>query len=275
VRLGRRGIGGLLLRWAVFAVAVAAWQLVTSFAVPDDKKVFFPPPSAIARRMYELWLSGPAGHGFLTPAVAADIVPSVERMLAGWLLAAVLGVGLGLLLGRLPAALDYVDPLIQFCRAVPPPVLIPVFIVLFKLGPTMRLAVIVSGVVWPILLNSIDGARTVEPLRLDVARVFALTPWQRLRGIILPAAGPKIFAGLRVSLSMAIILMVISEMVGGTEGIGYRLYITKDSFQLPDMWSVIVLLGLLGYTFNALLLALEHHVLAWQRGERQLIQGPK
>jgi ABC-type nitrate/sulfonate/bicarbonate transport system permease component len=259
------GLRGFLLRWAVFAAAVAAWQLVTAVAVPEDEKVFFPPPSVIARRMYELWLSGPADHAFLTPAVAADIVPSVERLLAGWLLAAVLGVGLGLLLGRLPDALDYVDPLIQFFRAIPPPALIPVFIVLFKLGPAMRLAVIVTGVVWPILLNSIDGARTVEPLRLEVARVFALTRWQRFRGIILPAASPKIFAGLRVSLSMSIILMVISEMVGGTDGLGYRLFTTKDAFQLPDMWSVIVLLGLLGYTFNALLLGLQRHVLAWHR----------
>jgi ABC-type nitrate/sulfonate/bicarbonate transport system permease component len=254
-----------MLRWAVFATAVAAWQLVTLIAVPEDKKVFFPPPSVIAHRMYQLWLSGPADHGFLTPAATADILPSLERMLTGWLLAVVLGVGLGVLLGRLPAVLDYVDPLIQFFRAIPPPALIPVFIVLFKLGPAMRLAVIVCGVIWPILLNSIDGARTVESLRLDVARVFAVTPWQRLRGIILPAAGPKIFAGLRVSLAMSIILMVISEMVGGTDGIGYRLFTAKDSFQLPDMWSVIVLLGLLGYTFNALLIALERHVLAWQR----------
>jgi ABC-type nitrate/sulfonate/bicarbonate transport system permease component len=259
-----------LLRWGVFAAAVSVWQLVTEVAVPEDEKVYFPPPSVIAHRFYQLWLSGPADHGFLTPAVAADIVPSVERMLAGWLLAAVIGVGLGVLLGRLPAVLDYVDPLIQFFRAIPPPALIPVFIVLFKLGPAMRLAVIVSGVVWPILLNAIDGARTVEPLRLDVARVFAVTPWRRLRGIILPAAGPKIFAGLRVSLSMAIILMVISEMVGGTDGIGYRLFTTKDSFQLPDMWAVIVLLGLLGYTFNALLLGLERRVLAWQRAERRV-----
>jgi ABC-type nitrate/sulfonate/bicarbonate transport system permease component len=262
--------GGFLLRWTVFAATVATWQLVASVAVPEDEKVFFPPPSVIAPRMRQLWLSGPPGHGFLTPAATADIVPSVERVLAGWLLAVVLGVGLGLLLGRLPGVLDYVDPPIQFFRAVPPPILIPVFIVLFKLGPTMRLAVIVSGVIWPVLLNTIDGARTVEPLRLDVARVFALTPWQRLHGIILPAAGPKIFAGLRVSLSMSIVLMVISEMVGGTDGIGYRLYIAKDSFQLPDMWSIIVLLGVLGYTFNALLLGFERHVLAWQRGERRV-----
>lgn len=259
---GRARVTGFLLRWTVFGAAVATWQLLASVAVPEDERVFFPPPSVIAPRMYALWVSG--------PAATTDIVPSVERVLAGWLLAAVAGVGLGLVLGRRPGLLAYADAPIQFFRAVPPPILIPVFIVLFKLGPAMRVAVIVSGVVWPILLNTIDGARTVEPLRLDVARVFALRPAQRFRGIILPAAGPKIFAGLRVSLSMAIVLMVISEMVGGTDGIGYRLYVSKDSFQLADMWACIVLLGLLGYALNALLLAVERRVLAWHHAERRV-----
>ncbi|MFB9836640.1 ABC transporter permease [Actinoallomurus acaciae] len=266
---GRSGPTGLLLRWIVFAVAVALWQLATYVAVPEDDKIFFPAPTTIAKRMYELWLTGPASHLFLTPAATGNILPSIGRMLAGWGIAVVFGVGLGVLLGRSRRLLDYVDPLIQFFRAIPSPALIPVFIVLFKLGLTMRLAVIVFGVLWPILLNSIDGARSVEPVQMDLSRVFALTRFERFRLIIMPSAAPKIFAGLRVSLSMSIILMVISEMVGGTNGIGYTLYTAKDSFQLPDMWSAIVLLGILGYTLNALLLWVERRLLSWHRGARR------
>jgi ABC-type nitrate/sulfonate/bicarbonate transport system permease component len=269
---GRSGPTGLALRWLVFAGAIALWQLATYVAVPEDDKLFFPAPTVIARRMYELWLTGPANHVFLTPAATSNIFPSLGRMLAGWGLAVVIGVGAGVLLGRSQRLLDYVDPLIQFFRALPSPTLIPVFIVLFKLGLTMRLAVIVFGVLWPILLNSIEGARSVEPLQMDLARVFALTRSQRFRLIVIPSAGPKIFAGLRVSLSLSIILMVISEMVGGTNGIGYTLYAAKDSFELPDMWSAIVLLGILGYTFNAALLSVERHVLAWHRGARRVEQ---
>jgi ABC-type nitrate/sulfonate/bicarbonate transport system permease component len=269
---GRSGPTGLALRWLVFAGAVALWQLATHVAVPEDDKLFFPAPTVIARRMYELWLTGPANHLFLTPAATGNIFPSLGRMLAGWSIAVVVGVSVGVLLGRSQRLLDYVDPLIQFFRALPSPTLIPVFIVLFKLGLTMRLAVIVFGVLWPILLNSIEGARSVEPLQMDLARVFALTRSQRFRLIIMPSAGPKIFAGLRVSLSLAIILMVISEMVGGTNGIGYTLYTAKDSFELPDMWSAIVLLGILGYTLNAALLRVERRVLAWHRGARRVEQ---
>ncbi|MDN3360116.1 ABC transporter permease [Actinomadura sp. DC4] len=269
---GRSGPAGLALRWAVFAVAVAIWQLVTYVGVPEDDKLYFPHPTTIAKRMYDLWLTGPASHLFLTEAATENVLPSIGRMLAGWAIAVVIGVSLGVLLGRSQTLLDYVDPLIQFFRALPSPTLIPVFIVLFKLGLTMRLAVIVFGVLWPILLNSIEGARSVEPLQIDISRVFALSRVERFRLIVVPSAGPKIFAGLRVSLSLSIILMVISEMVGGTNGIGYTLYAAKDSFELPDMWAAIVLLGIIGYSFNAALLAVERRVLAWHRGARRVDQ---
>jgi ABC-type nitrate/sulfonate/bicarbonate transport system permease component len=144
-----------------------------------------------------------------------------------------------------------------------------VFIVIFKIGTSMRLAVIVFGVVWPILLNTIDGVRSVEPLQLDTARVFRLSRLEQLRLIVIPAAAPKIFAGLRVGLSLAVILMVVSELVGGTDGIGYLLSSAKESFELPDMWAVIVLLGVLGYTANALLILVERRVLAWHHGVRR------
>jgi ABC-type nitrate/sulfonate/bicarbonate transport system permease component len=269
-RAPRSRLTGVVLRWLVFVVALGLWQLIVSVAVTGEYDLYFPPPSTIARRMYELWLSGPGAHAFLTAEATGNVIPSILRMLAGWGIAAVLGITLGLLLGRSQRALDYVDPLIQFFRTVPPPALIPVFIVVFKIGTGMRLAVIVFGVVWPILLNSIEGARSVEPLRLDLARVFNVRLTRRLTRIILPATAPKIFAGLRVSLSLSIILMVISEMVGATDGIGLTLFNAKDSFLLPDMWAVIVLLGSLGYAFNTALLWVERHFLAWHRGERQV-----
>jgi ABC-type nitrate/sulfonate/bicarbonate transport system permease component len=269
---GRSGPAGVAVRWAVFAVAVLLWDLATHVAVPEDDKMFFPSPLTIARRMYNLWLTGPADHVFLTHTATANILPSIGRMLGAWFIAVVLGVAVGILLGRVQWLHDYADPLIQFFRALPSPALIPVFIVIFKIGTTMRLAVIVFGVVWPILLNTIDGVRSVEPLQMDTAYVFQLTRLERLRLIIIPAATPKIFAGLRVSLSMAIILMVISELVGGTDGIGYLLSSAKESFLMPDMWAAIVLLGILGYLANAALIQVERRTLAWHRGVRQIEQ---
>src|SRR5262249_39069103 len=158
---------------------------------------------------------------------------------------------------------DYVDPLIHFLRALPPPALIPIFIIFFKLTTTMRVTVIIFGVIWPIVLNAIEGAQAVEPVQMDTARVYKLRPTERFRLLILPAAGPKIFAGLRVSIALALILMVVSEMIGGRDGIGYTLYNAQQSFALPDMWACIVLLGFLGYGFNTVLLWIERSTMSW------------
>jgi ABC-type nitrate/sulfonate/bicarbonate transport system permease component len=263
-------LGGVALRWSVFAVAVALWQLATSTVVPEDYRLFFPPPTVIAKTGLHTWFSGPVSHAFLSSTAVDNMLPSLGRLLGGWSLAAVAGILIGVLLGRSKHAIEYVDPLIQLGRSIPAPALIPVFIVLFKLGTTMQVAVIVFGVIWPILLNAIEGARSVEPLQLDIARVFRLTLLERLRLITIPAAAPKIFAGLRISLSLSIILMVTSEMIGATNGVGYFLVGARKSFLLPEMWSAIVLLGILGYLLNTVFLWIERRLLAWHRGARHV-----
>jgi ABC-type nitrate/sulfonate/bicarbonate transport system permease component len=245
-------------------VLVGAWELATRLAVNP----FFPPPSKIVKNMRELWLSGPASQLLLTENVREDIVPSLSRLLGGWAIAALLGVTAGIALGRSQKLVDYLGPLLHFLRAVPPPALLPVFIVILGLSSTMQLGVIVFGVIWPILLNTIDGARSVQPTQIETARVFRVSRQRWLLGVVLPAASPKIFAGLRISLSLALILMVISELVGTTDGLGRALEDAKAEFSIPDMWAVVVLLGILGYVLNAALLAVENLVLHWHHGAR-------
>jgi ABC-type nitrate/sulfonate/bicarbonate transport system permease component len=186
-------------------------------------------------------------------------------MLAGWAIAAVCGVVVGLALGRSGVVLQYLSPLFAFVRAVPPPLLVPLFLVLFELGTPMQLATIVVGVVWPVLLSSIDGAASVHPVQVETARVLHLRPMQWWLRVVLPAAMPKVMAGLRVSLSLALILMVISELVGATNGLGFQLALAQRRFDFVTMWTVVVLLGVLGYAFNAGLVAVESRVLRWQR----------
>jgi ABC-type nitrate/sulfonate/bicarbonate transport system permease component len=112
------------------------------------------------------------------------------------------------------------------------------------------------------ILGAADGARSIEPLHLETARVFGLTRGQRLLRIVLPSAAPKIFAGLRLSLSLALILMVIAEFFS-TEGIGFQLRAAQRAFDLPGVWGAIVLLGILGYVLNQAFLLLEKRVLTW------------
>ncbi|RCG30781.1 ABC transporter permease [Sphaerisporangium album] len=265
----RRARGGrlsaLVTRVWLIPVVVAAWEIGTRQAA----SAYFPPPSQIVARAYELWFSGPAAHLFLTDDALGDFLPSLARLFGGWAVACVLGIGLGVALGRSRALAGYIDPLVEFGRAIPPPALVPLFIVIFKLGTEMQVATIVYGVIWPILINSIDGARYVDRLHMDTAEVFGMGRAQRLFRIILPAAGPKIFAGLRLSVALAVILMVLSELVGSTDGIGYQLSYTQMNFDLAGMWSVIVLLGVLGLVLNASFLAVERRVLSWHRRARQ------
>ncbi|MBW4721152.1 ABC transporter permease [Saccharothrix obliqua] len=247
-------------RWLVFAGLVVAWELGTWFA--DDP--FFPRPTVIADAARGLWLSGPVDQLYLSDAVFQHVLPSIGRLLGGWAIAAVIGVAIGVALGRSATAMQYAGPVLTFLRSVPPPALVPVFLLVFNVGTQMQLATIVFGVLWPILLNSVDGARSVDTTKYETSAVFRIPKAQWVLGVVLPAAAPKIFAGLRVSLSLSLVLMVVSELVGTDNGIGSQLLVAQREFDFPDMWAGIVLLGILGYALNTVLLAFERRALSWQ-----------
>jgi ABC-type nitrate/sulfonate/bicarbonate transport system permease component len=261
-RYGASLVTGALHRWLALAVAVAAWEIGTR----AEGSPFFPPPSKIVSRMYHLWFSGPASRLFLTSDATSNVLPSLLRMAVGLTVSIVAGVSLGLALGRSERVFAYLDPAFQFVRVIPPPTLVPVFIVLFKLGTEMQIASIIFSAIWPILLNTTDGARSVDPQQLEIAEVFKLSTADRVLRIIIPATLPKIFAGLRLSLSLSLILMVFSELLPGTaNGIGFELTDAQSRSDLPTVWAAIVLLGILGYALNTLLLVVERRVLAWHR----------
>lgn len=261
----RRGWGvmiAILHRWLILVLGVAAWELGTRATTSP----YFPTPAKIVTRMYHLWFSGPISHVFLTSTAVQNILPSLGRMALGLAASVVVGITVGLALGRSRRAFEYLDPLLQFARVIPPPTLVPIFIVLLSVGTQMQLASIIFSAVWPILLNTADGARSVDRLQMDTARVFQLSGTDRLFKIIIPASLPKIFAGLRLSLSLSLILMVFSELLPGTaNGIGFELVDAQSRSDLPTMWAGIVLLGILGYLLNSILLLVEQRLLAWHR----------
>ncbi|MEV4325874.1 ABC transporter permease subunit [Microbispora rosea] len=256
-----RAVGRL---WLV-PVTLVVWEVATRAA----EQPFFPPPSATLARMGEMWLSGPLAHLLLTEQAMDDFGPSLARLFAGWALAAVLGVAAGIAIGCSPRLSGYLDPLIHLGRAVPPPLLVPFFLALLKLSTLAQLTTIVFGIIWPILLNTIDGTRTVDRQHLETARIFGFSTAQRLTRVIVPAAMPKIFAGLRLALSLALILLIIAEILAGSGGLGYRLLTAQRTYLYTDMWGCLVVLGLLGYLLNSAFLLMERRVLAWHRNARQ------
>lgn len=249
--------GHVLLRLVVLAVAVGLWQV----AAQAHGSVYFPPPGRIAGRAHELWFSGPAGRLFLTDAAVADILPSLGRMAAGFGIAALTGVALGLAVGRSRWAYALCDPVLQFARAVPPPALVPVFVVVLDLGTPMQITSIAFSAVWPVLINTAEGARDTDPLRIDVAAALRLNAAERLWFLLLPSAMPRIFAGLRLSLSLSLILMVFSELLpGSADGIGFTLTDAQSRSDLLTVWAALLLLGVLGYVLNTALLAVERRL---------------
>jgi len=262
-----RRLGLFGVRLLVVVAAFAGWELAAK-AVASP---YFPPPSAILAAMHRLWFSGPAGHLWLTGDATANLLPSLGRMLGGWAAACAVGIAAGVAIGRLPVLADLTEPIVHFGRSVPAPTLVPVFFLLFNIGTQMEVATIVFGVIWPVLLNSIDGARHVDRLHMETARAFRLSPWQRMFRVVLPSAAPKIFAGVRIGLGLALVMMIISEFVGSTNGIGREMLDAQAQFDVSQMWAIIVLLGLLGVVLNIVFSVVEQRVMAGRRSQREIL----
>jgi len=175
----------------------------------------------------------------------------------------VVGVGLGIVLGRFPLLLRAFNPALQFLRALPATALVPVSIVLMGIGDTPKIVLIGFVSLFPIMLNTIDGVRNVDEVLEDVSRSFRLTRRQRVLQVQLPAATPQILAGMRVALSVAFVLMVVTELVAATNGIGYVTLQAQQSFQVPQMWSGMLLLGILGVLINGAFVLVERRLLRW------------
>jgi ABC-type nitrate/sulfonate/bicarbonate transport system permease component len=168
----------------------------------------------------------------------------------------------------------FCEPVLEFLRAVPPPVLVPVIMLFAGIGDTMKIVVITSGCVWPVLLNTVEGVRAVDSVMVETARSYHIGGVGRLRHLVLPAASPQIVAGLRQALSIGIILMVISEMFAASNGLGFAIVQFQRSFAIPEMWSGVLLLGLLGFALSLLFRLAESRFLAWYHGLRRAQRNP-
>ncbi|MFB9071623.1 ABC transporter permease [Citricoccus parietis] len=165
------------------------------------------------------------------------------------------------------------EPVLEFFRAIPPPALVPVLILLLGFGDQMKIWVIVVGSIWPILLNTVDGVRGHDEVLDETCQSYQFRWHSRLRHMVLPGAMPRIFAGARQGLSIAIILMVISEMFAATDGLGAAIILFQRSFAMPEMWSGVLLLGLIGFGLSMLFEFVERRSLGWYHESRQLKEG--
>ena len=238
------------------ALLFAAWWISSS----GSESIFFPPLSHILRTFADVWFS---------PRITHDVVPSLVRLFIGYLSAVALGLALGIAIGASRRMRQVLEPVLEFLRAIPPPVLVPIFMLFVGIGDTMKMLVIVSGCVWPVLLNTVAGVRALDSVLEEVIRCYRIGMVDRLWHFVLPGASPQIFAGMRQALSIGIILMVISEMFAASNGLGFSLVQFQRSFAIPEMWTGIILLGLIGILLAFIFRLVENWMLAWYFGFRR------
>lgn len=233
------------------AVLLAAWFVLSE----SSTSPFFPPLRQILDSFGEIWL----GPGF-----QENVVPSMTNLGVGLGGAVVTGLVVGVLLGWSPRWSAVADPYVQFMRAVPSLALLPVLFVLIGTGMAGKVTAIFFGALWPILLNTIDGVRGIEPGVRLTATSYRLGRWLVLTRVLLPGALPQAAVGIRTGLSIAVIVMVGSEMFATTAGMGRFIILSQQTFAIAEMWSGILMMGIIGYLLNAGFNLLERWLLRWR-----------
>ena len=240
----------------VFLLALLlVWELVAQAQLINP--LIVPPLSKILGIFAELVFSG---------QIPMQIVVSMKRAAAGYFLAAAVFIPLGIFMGLSERLYRFFSVAVEMLRPVPPPVVIPVAMLFFGLEDQMKIFVIFFSCAWPILLNTLDGVRNLDRVLLNTAKTFGLSRRKIIWQVVLPACAPQIATGLRVSLPIMLILVVISEMVGSTDGIGYFILDSQRRFKVAQMYAGMFALALLGYTLNQLFNVVYRLLLPWHWG---------
>jgi ABC-type nitrate/sulfonate/bicarbonate transport system permease component len=234
------------------------WEIAAANAIFPPMS--FPRISAILSTWWQLVVSG---------ELPGEVLPSLWRMSAGYFIGGALGVGLGLLMGYVRFFYNLLEPITEVLRPIPSPAYLPIVILFLGIDDEMKIFMIAFATLFPVLLNTYSGVRSVDPIQLQTARTFGVSGRKLLTQIVLPAASPYIFTGMRVSLAVALIVMVISEMVAASSGIGYFILSAQRGFKIREMFAGVLTLAMLGYILNRLFLLIENRVLAWHYGYTQ------
>ncbi|WP_115790284.1 ABC transporter permease [Arthrobacter silvisoli] len=234
---------------------LALWEFGPLYLAAPSTRVFLPP-------LHEVLLAW--GRLFESGAIQGHLAASLSRSVLGFGIAVVAGVSLGLLIawyGRLNSVLN---PLLELFRNTAALALLPVFTLLLGIGEESKVTIVAYAAFFPVLLNTIAGVKTVDPLLIRAAKSLGLNSPRLFQKVILPSAVPTIFTGIRMAGTASILVLIAAEMVGAKAGLGYLIVNAQSSFLIPDMYAGILTVALLGLGVNFLLVALERHFSRWR-----------
>lgn len=248
-----RRIGNWIYGYLSIIVFLLIWQLVSNLGMVSP--IFLPPFTTVFKELIRL-----IGTGELLGHIGI----SLFRSLTGFLLGLAFAIPLGLLIGWFKKFETFIDPLIQTFRNLSVLSILPVFVLIFGIGEVSKIAVIFWGVLWSVIINTIAGVKNVDPLIIKGARSMGITNKDLFLKVIFPGALPSIFTGIRISATTSILVLIGAEMLGASKGLGYALYFYQANFKTPAMYSVIIVMAVLGVTINYTLTSIEKKAFIWK-----------
>jgi len=242
------------LSWPFPLTVLLLWYLAAEFAwLPAQ---ILPPPAMVAHTFAELLQSGELGD---------NLWISLWRVLAGFLIGGSAGLALGVLMGLSPRARDYLYPSFRLVAQVPAVGWLPLLMMLVGIGEALKIILIAKAAGMPIAMNTYKGLESVPARFIDVARVYRFTRWQLLTRVVLPAALPQIWNGIRYGLTHAWLALVAVELLASSEGLGFLIVYGRQLYQLDVVMAAVVVVGAFGYALDKLLALVEAHLLRWRR----------
>ena len=245
-----RASGALLLLFLIML-----WEILPRSGIVYAR--YFPPFSTVMGALFE---------GIRSAEILKQTAISIYRAFCGYCLAILIGIALGTLTGTIRWVSDLLEITIELLRPMPSVALVPIAILLFGTSSSYNISIITFGCTWPILVNTYEGTKSVDTQWIDTARVCGAARSELLRKVVVPAALPYIVSGLRISLATSIIIVTVTEMLASFKGLGFFIMDTYNGYRIPQMYSGIITIGLVGYGLNRLFLTAEERFMAWHKG---------
>lgn len=247
--------GSWLWKSAAIILFLAFWELGPTYLASEATRVFLPP-------LHEVLIAG--GELIAAGQLQSHIGASLTRSAAGFSIAVTLGISLGLVIAWYRPLHAFLNPLLELFRNTAALALLPVFTLLLGIGEESKITIVAFAAFFPVLLNTLAGVRTVDPLLVRAARSLGLGNLALFWKVILPSAVPTIFTGIRMAGTSAILVLIAAEMVGAKAGLGYLITNSQNSFLIPQMYAGILTVSLLGLLVNLGLVAAERHFSRWR-----------